>query len=362
MKPYRPRPYLAPIAALHALVLCVRHLAFDWGVLRSRRAAIRTWVLGNITVGGTGKSPHVRLFVTELEALLGVGKVGILSRGYAREGAGFRWVDLKSSPAEVGDEPLMLKRQMPDTPVAVCADRVAGVAQMHADRPELQWVVLDDAFQHRRLKADASTVLLDATQPVSKDRLIPAGRLRDVRSALKRADSALLTRVQGNVEDALAASGWADGKPIWATTMREGRLEPWSQAAFDRAVPEARTAPAERTRCVAVAGIARPERFMDALAQGYQIVRREAFPDHHEFTVHDVKRWLAAYDTDGIVGIITTEKDATRLEPFRQQLNRIPVYYVPLVAEWLDAEGARQWMGQVVASLDRGTSPKNQDI
>lgn len=362
MKPYRPRPYLAPIAALHALVLHVRHLVFDLGLLRSRRGAIRTWVLGNITVGGTGKSPHVRLFVTELEALLGEGKVGILSRGYGREGAGFEWVELDSAPVQVGDEPLMLKRQMPQTPVAVCADRVAGVARMHKDHPELLWVVLDDAFQHRRLRADASTVLLDATQPITKDRLIPAGRLRDVRSAIKRADSALLTRVLGNVEEARAECGWPGGRPIWATSMREGELQPWSRAAFERPLPVPRSAASERARVVAVAGIARPERFMDGLAHGYQIVRREAYPDHHAFSQTEVKHWLAAYDTDGIVGIITTEKDATRLEPFRDRLDRIPVYYVPLIAEWQDAKGARSWMSEVVAHSKRGTSAKNQDI
>ena len=362
MKPYRSRPYLAPIAALHALVLRVRHLAFDWGVLRSRRAAVKTWVLGNITVGGTGKSPHVRLFVSELETLLGAGKVGILSRGYGRELAGFAWVELASSTTEVGDEPLMLKRQMPNTPVAVCADRLAGVAQMHADRPELEWVVLDDAFQHRRLRADVSTVLLDATQPVTKDRLIPAGRLRDVRSALRRADSALLTRVAGNAVEARSESGWPDGRPAWATAMREGRLQPWSQAAFDRPVPVPRESASERARVIAVAGVARPERFMDGLASGYQIVRREAYPDHHAFSQTEVKQWLAAFDTDGVVGIITTEKDATRLEPHRDRLNRIPVYYVPLVAEWLDPTGARTWIRDVVAQAARGTSPKIQDI
>ena len=362
MKPYRPRPYLAPLAALHALVLHVRHLAFNWGLLRSRRAAINTWVLGNITVGGTGKSPHVRLFVSELETLVGAGKVGILSRGYGRDEAGFGWVELASTPAEVGDEPLMLKRQMPDTPVAVCADRVAGVAQMRAERPELEWVVLDDAFQHRRLRADVSTVLLDATQPISKDRLIPAGRLRDLRSAVRRADSALLTRVARNEAEARAESGWPEGRPMWTTAMREGRLQPWSQAAFDRPVPTPRELPSERVRVVAVAGIARPERFMDGLAHGYQIVRREAYPDHHAFSRTEIKQWLVAYDTDGIVGIITTEKDATRLEPHRERLNRIPVYYVPLVAEWLDPEGARTWMREVVARTTRGTSAKNQDI
>jgi len=349
VKPYRPRPSLAPLAALHALVLHVRHAAFDWGLLRSQQAAIRTWVVGNITVGGTGKSPHVRLIVKELESMLGVGKVGILSRGYGREGTGFEWVSLESSLASVGDEPLMLKRQMPATPVAVCADRVAGVSNMKADRPELEWVVLDDALQHRRLRADASTVLLDATQPITKDRLIPAGRLRDVRSAIKRADSALLTRVSGNEEEARTECGWPDGRPIWATTMREGGLLPWSQAALDRPVPSPRAAASERARVVAVAGIARPERFMDALAHGYQIVRREAYPDHHSFSQTEVKQWLAAYDTDGIVGIITTEKDATRLEPFRERLNRIPVYYVPLIAEWIDAEGARSWIREIVA-------------
>jgi tetraacyldisaccharide 4'-kinase len=347
---------------LHELALRLRHLCFDAGLFPSRRAALPTWVIGNITVGGTGKSPHVRLFVKELEEVVGKGNVGVLSRGYGRSTRGFTWVDLDSLATEVGDEPLMLKRQMPHVPVAACADRLAGVARMHLEQSGLRWVVLDDAFQHRRLKPDVSTVLLDATQPVAGDRLLPAGWLRDLQSSLRRADSALITRVTVGATDWKERSGWSGPGPIWATSMIEGALIPWSAAAKQQPVPQPAVNPSERARIIAVAGIARPERFIDGLARAYQIVRRESHPDHHRYSQSEVKRWIAAFDTDGIATIVTTEKDAARLEPFRELLDRVPVHCVPLLAEWHDAAGARAWLRDTALEVERRTSPKKQDI
>lgn len=355
MKPYRPRPWLLPLAALHSAVLRLRHWAFDAGLLRSAQAEIPTWVVGNITVGGTGKSPHVRLVVRELEAAVGSGRVGVLSRGYGRAGQDFAWVTAESEAAEVGDEPRMLKGQIPQAPIAVCADRLEGVRRMHAEHPELRWVVLDDAMQHRRLVPDVTMVLLDATQPVSRDRLIPAGRLRDLRHRLRKAHVAVITRTSGDFEGERAACGWPEHAPLWFTRMTEGRLEPWSAAARSMPVPAPHPHAASGPRVLAVAGIARPERFMDGLAKGYQIVRREAFPDHHAFTEEEVKRWVTAFDTDGIAGVITTEKDAARLEAHRHLLDGVAVYYVPLLAEWADPEAARAWLQETAASVRRNS-------
>lgn len=338
MTSYRPRPWLFPLAALHGAVLRIRHFAFDVGILRSQRAVLPTWVVGNITVGGTGKSPHVRLMVRELEEIVGTGCVGVLSRGYGRATTGFVWVEPDAPAEEVGDEPRMLKGQIPQAPIAVCADRVEGVRRMHAERPELQWVVLDDALQHRRLVPDVAMVLVDATQPVAQDRLIPAGRLRDLRSRLKRADVGILTRAQ-------AEAPLPKGPCPWFTTqMVEGVLTPWSTAARNCPLPKANSHPTRAARILAVAGIARPERFMDRLAASYQIARREAFPDHHDFPEHAVRGWLAAFDTDGIAALVTTEKDAVRMERHRTLLDRVPVYYVPLQAEWLNPNEAKQWI------------------
>lgn len=352
MKTYRPRPWLLPLAALHAAVLRARHWAFDVGVLRSRRAVLPTWVVGNITVGGTGKSPHVRLMVRELEAVVGTGRVGVLSRGYGRASAAFEWVTADSLAEEVGDEPRMLKGQIPHAPIAVCADRLEGIHRMHADSPDLAWVVLDDAFQHRRLVPDVAMVLLDATQPVTRDRLIPAGRLRDLRSHLRRAHAAVLTRTTGAFEAERTASGWPGQGPLWTTRMTEGRIQPWSAAARSQPVPEPHPHPASGPRIIAVAGIARPERFMDNLAKGYQIVRREAYPDHHHFTPTEIKRWATAFDTDGLAALITTEKDAARLESHRALLDHLPIFYVPLEAEWNEPALVRAWIRE--RALPRG--------
>lgn len=340
----------------------MRLMAYAVGILRREKGVLHTWVLGNITAGGTGKSPHARLFVRELEAILGKGTVGMLSRGYGRDTRGFSWVEGNSTSRNVGDEPLMLKRQMPDVDVAVCEDRLEGLRQMKQQRPLLQWVVLDDAFQHMRLEPDVSTILLDATQPMKRDWLLPAGRLRDLKSSLKRADSALITRSLGDEERELLESGWPGHGPVHATHMFEGPMQPWSEAALEAPSPVSSPNPSARTRILAVAGVARPERFMDGLAQQFQIARREAFPDHHVYDEVDVKRWLAAQDTDAIGALITTEKDAMRLEPHKHLLRRLPVYYIPLMASWTQLEEAKIWIRETVEEIQRGGSLKNQDI
>ena len=361
MKLYRPRPYLAPVAALHGLVLRARHACFDWGLFRRTRAELPTWVLGNITAGGTGKSPHVRLFVQEIEGILGPHTVGILSRGHGRESEGFRWVECSSPAGEVGDEPLMLKVQMPEVPVAVCIDRLEGVRRMRHEMPHLRWVVLDDALQHRRLWPDAATVLLDATQPVTRDRLIPAGRLRDLRSSLRLADSALLTRSSDRLTTEISEAGWPGHGPLLATRMREGLPQPWSRAAQDcPLIPK--TNPPERQRIIALAGIARPERFMDMLAHGFQVVRREAHLDHQPYSKADVLAWRAAFDTDAVAGLVTTEKDAARLELHRDLLEDLPVYFAPMQAEWVEPETARNWIRTVLEASERRRRLKNEDI
>ena len=167
-------------AQLYGLVVRARHRLYDAGILPSHEGALPTLVLGNLTVGGTGKTPLTERLVLDLENILGKGSVGILSRGYGRDTSGFQWVTPQSSSAEAGDEPVMLARKLPHAAVAVCEDRLQGLERMRDERPELRWVVCDDAFQHRALKPTLSMLLIDSTQPIASDRLLPAGRLRDV--------------------------------------------------------------------------------------------------------------------------------------------------------------------------------------
>lgn len=336
-------------AQLHGLVLRMRHGLYDAGLLPSQAGALPTLVLGNLTVGGTGKTPLTERIVLDLERIVGRGSVGILSRGYGRSTRGFRWVELDSSSVDVGDEPLMLARKLPHAAVAVCEDRLAGLEAMRNDRPNLRWVVCDDAFQHRALKPTISLLLIDSTQPIHTDRLLPAGRLRDLKRRAHAADAIIVTRLDLPLGDLRAAfaPGFASEKPVFGSNMQRDPLRTWPG---DAPCPNGNSlaSPDQRERIIAVAGISRPERFMDRLAGRFQVVRREAFADHQAYTAKDFKRWKRIVEGDRLHALITTEKDVVRLP-----LGGIPgvaIRYEPMHAEWHDRHEVESWLkGQIDA-------------
>lgn len=334
-------------AQLYGLVVRGRHMLYDTGLLPSKEGALPTLVLGNLTVGGTGKTPLTERLVLDLEDTLGKGTVGILSRGYGRDTSGFQWVTPQSTSAAAGDEPVMLARKLPHAAVAVCEDRLAGLERMHAERPELKWVVCDDAFQHRALKPTASMLLIDSTQPIASDRLLPAGRLRDVPERALAADAIIITRldeVHGDLR-ATFAPAFPKDKPIFGTHMETDPLLAWP--GDTRCANGDKTAsPDQRERILAVAGISRPERFMDRLAGRFQVVRREAFSDHKAFTTNDFKRWKRIVDSDRLHALVTTEKDVVRMP--LEGIPGLSIRYEPMHAEWQEPNELTAWLWKQV--------------
>ena len=157
------RLVLSPLTALYAVALVIRHFLYDSGVLNSRPGAIPTLVIGNIHVGGTGKTPHASAFLSILsEKLGGAHHVALLSRGYGRKTQGFRWVLEDSDWSDVGDEPSLLKSLHPLHSVAVCENRVMGIERIAKEKPEVKVIVLDDGLQHRALRPDLSVLLIDS--------------------------------------------------------------------------------------------------------------------------------------------------------------------------------------------------------
>jgi tetraacyldisaccharide 4'-kinase len=223
---------------------------------------------------------------------------------------------------------------------------------MQEERPHLQWVVCDDAFQHRWLKPTISMLLVDATQPVSEDAMLPLGRLRDLPSRIHQADAVIVTRLEGIEVDVQEkfASNFPSDRPVFASGMQTQSLRCWPSHATcpngDAASP-----PARRERILAVAGIARPERFMDRLAERFQVVRREAFADHRNFTEKDFKRWKRIVDSDRLHALVTTEKDAMRLPS--DGIDGIDVRYEPLNAVWIEPDAVRTWLKQQIAAHSR---------
>ncbi|MFM7668645.1 MAG: tetraacyldisaccharide 4'-kinase, partial [Bacteroidota bacterium] len=186
------RYFLFPFSLIYGLITEIRNNLFDSKILSSQEHSVKTIAIGNLSMGGTGKSP-VTLYLTAL--LSGTFNLAILSRGYGRKTKGFKWVEFDSLASDAGDEPLMFKTIVGEKiPVAVCEDRNSGVENIRLTYPKTELILLDDAFQHRKIKPGFSILLTKFDNPFFNDFVVPAGKLRENRSGAKRADVILVTK------------------------------------------------------------------------------------------------------------------------------------------------------------------------
>ncbi len=306
------RGFLAFAAFGYGAAVRVRNAGYDCGVLRIRRLPCRVVSVGNLTVGGTGKTPAV---MTLAAAATAAGwRACVLLRGYGREGGGVLVVSdgraIVPDWRRVGDEAMLLAQRLPGVPVIVGADRVAaGRLAVERFRPEA--IFLDDGFQHRRLHRDADLVLLDSTDPFGGGRLLPRGRLREPIGGLGRAQAFLVTRIDqgGDPADLCRSLGTlAPGRPIARARVRPVSLREVG-ATGERPMAELRG-----KRVLAVSGIANPGSFHRTLTDaGATLVGTLSFRDHHAFDADDRRRMGHAAGVHGAEWIVTTEKDAVRL-------------------------------------------------
>ncbi|MFZ1616171.1 MAG: tetraacyldisaccharide 4'-kinase [Flavobacteriales bacterium] len=315
------RLLLLPIARLYALVLRGRHKLFDNGTFKSTEPEVPTIVIGNIALGGTGKTPHVELVLRILLDQQTDGHqmpLATLSRGYGRSGNDFVEVERMSDAHDVGDEPLMLKRKFSGVRVFVGADRVAGVKQIVERLPDVRAVVLDDALQHRALKAGLNIVLTTWQRPWNKDHLLPAGNLRDLPYRARQADAVIVTKCPTlpTPDDQFRWRkdlGLSDEQQLFFSGLEYER--PRSLIDSTMTVPSG-----PGSAALLVTGIADAAPLETHVRSLFGTVRHLAFGDHHAFTAADqakVARLFSSFapDTyrDGQKTLITTEKDAARL-------------------------------------------------
>ena len=182
---------LAPAALLYKAGVTFRHRLFDWGILKSEKFDIPVICIGNITVGGTGKTPMAEMVIAYMSQMH---RVALLSRGYGRRTKGYLEVKADSHYRDVGDEPLQIKLKFPDTVVAVCEKRADGIRRIRAEHPDVDLIVMDDGFQHRYVEPKVNIVMIDATRPVQHDRMLPLGTLRDLPEELHRAHYFVVTK------------------------------------------------------------------------------------------------------------------------------------------------------------------------
>ena len=330
---------------IYGLVLRIRHLLYDKGWKKSFPAAVPTICVGNITVGGTGKTPHVELL---LRLLLAAGKQpAVLSRGYKRKLKGFQLLPADSSAALYGDEPVQIAHKFPEVPVAVDKDRVHGCEQLAS---KASCIVLDDAFQYRRLQATLNVVLVDYHRPIFKDRLLPWGRLRDLPGRLKAAQVVIVTKCPAELSDQERAQ-WrknlklSSEQSLFFTTLRYGTPLP--------VFPDADKHYLYAKQCTVFTGIANDTPLRNYLSDTYKIGQHLQFPDHHAYTRADIRRIAGAVKASATSCVFTTEKDAQRLRDCRNvpQSIRERLFYVPVEAAFLTEEEQAAFTAALLAAL-----------
>lgn len=331
----------------YALVLKIRHFLYDKGIIRSHCCDTPTICVGNITVGGTGKTPHTEMILRMLEGKV---RTGVLSRGYKREKKGFAFVGAEATATQYGDEPVQIKRNFPETVVAVDKSRIHGIEMMEniqaKVRPEV--IILDDAFQYRKLKPTMSIVLIDSNRPLDTDRLIPLGRLRDLPSRIKAADAVIITKCPPYMEKEDIGK-WEQrtartyGKDLFFTTI--GYMQP--RPIFSEADPRYAYSP----RVLLFTGIANDKPLIQHLSERYTLVRRLVFPDHHKYRENDIRSIMAAAKEHPTALILTTEKDAQRIAA----LKNVPLelkkrlFQMPIQVDFTSAEQKETFMERLIS-------------
>lgn len=332
---------LLPCSKLYGMATFVRNKFFDWGILKQIEFDIPVVVVGNLAVGGTGKTPHVEYIAS---AFCRSRKVAVLSRGYKRSTKGFVMASPTSTPRDIGDEAYQIYRKFKGrVTVAVCEDRVAGIRRLQAIDPKLEMVILDDAFQHRYVKPAVSIIVSEYNRPVYKDKLLPYGRLRESARGLHRADIVVVSKCPDNM------------LPLdYRMVINNYGLFPYQELYFSRleyrnltpVFPDAASSVpyldwmTDADTVLALAGIGNPRPFVRFLKSFDAVVKVDVFPDHHNYTRKDIEHITRRYNQ--LKGrrriIVTTEKDAVRLaaNPYFPPELKSVIFYLPVEVGFVD--------------------------
>ena len=320
---------LLPIAFFYHIILSVRHKLYDWHLLKSRHFDRPVISVGNLALGGTGKTPHVEYLI---ELLSKAYRICVVSRGYGRKTKGFLMVAAGHNAVTVGDEPLQYARKHSDVLVAVDENRNEAIELTEALDYPPEVYLLDDAFQHRSTQAGLNILLTAYDKPYSEDYLIPAGTLRDVHSAAKRADIIIVTKTPEAPDESAQAKvveklGILPHQSVFFSSLRYENLR--------AASPAARlTDPDAADAVLLFCGIACPEPLVKEMKRRYHQVEVVTFPDHHPYSKNDVEELLKRFQKmDGEKKIIiTTEKDEARFinSPYLCEFDSVPLFVAPI--------------------------------
>ena len=320
------RYLLFPLTFIYGSITAIRNLLFDYGILKSQSYTIPIICIGNLSVGGTGKTPHTQYL---LDLLKNNYKVAVLSRGYGRKNSNLQFVEITSNAFEVGDEPLQLKQNNPECLVVVEKNRNKGVKQILKDFPETEVILLDDGYQHRWIKAGFNILITPFSSPYYKDYLMPVGKLRESKKGVSRANAVIFSKTPENTNP----------------TLKKGMLERLHLFAHQEAYFSG--IEYHRFKCInnnteleennpynitLVSGIANTNPLIKYLEEKGHSINHLKYSDHHNYISNNIDTILAEYTADKSIKklILTTEKDATKLKQFLPHFKDVNFYYIPI--------------------------------
>ena len=331
--------WLYPVAWLYGAGVWLRNRLFDWGVFQERTFGLPVICVGNLTVGGTGKTPHTEYLIRLLQKHH---QVAVLSRGYKRKSEGFILADADTPVHQIGDEPYQMKQKFPDIHMAVDKDRCHGIEQLcrKSVTPETEVVLLDDAFQHRYVKAGINILLVDYHRLITEDALLPAGRLREPLSGKDRADIVIVTKCPKDMKPMDCRVIQNDinlykFQQLYFTTLKYGRLRPLFNGGKEYSVRRIRPS----VHILLVTGIASPQRLIEELSTASRHIHPMTFADHHDFSAADMEEIRKRFFElpEGKRMIVTTEKDAVRMiaHPHLPEAIKPYLYVLPVEVAFL---------------------------
>ena len=305
--------WLLPMSWIYGSVTGLRNRLFDIGILKSRAYKIPVIAVGNITVGGTGKTPHVEYLIRLLQDKI---KVAVLSRGYKRKSKGYVLADSDTQMSDIGDEPYQMMLKYPKAYIAVDKNRRRGIERLKSDEAsnDTDVILLDDAYQHRYVKPGINILLVDYHRLIIYDKLLPAGRLREPKDGKSRADIVIITKCPAELKPIeyrviTKAMDLYPYQELYFTTLEYEDLQPLFEG-------ETRTLDSisENENILLLTGIASPKQMMNDLKKHTSNITPMTYADHHQFTARDIRRINKRFaEMPSPKAIVTTEKDAARL-------------------------------------------------
>ncbi len=329
---------LYPFSLVFSSIITLRNLFYEAGLLKATSFSIPVINVGNLSVGGTGKTPHIEYLIRLLSPYV---KTATLSRGYKRRTKGFRLVNLRDNAAQSGDEPLQFKWKFPNMPVAVSESRNTGIPQLVKYHPDVQAILLDDAFQHRSVIPGLNILLTEYNNLFVDDLLLPAGRLREPKSSYVRADIIIVSKCPDDLSDEEIQIVRHKIKPYNFQKLLFSRYEYGNPYfLFDRSITINLR---EDINVHLIAAIANVEYLYSYLDKTSNVVNIIKYEDHHYYSNLEIEQLKKVYENNEVENTIflTTEKDATRLLMHQEyiQKHKIPIFVLPVEVAFLNEDG-----------------------